>query len=186
MFNRMQHIRMKFYFLKDEVNEIKVNEENIENSGADFSIAECIKSVVSESVIDAALKDTNEKGSEDSILEQHIAVIEEKEKDEIAEDSDIKSEDCNEVSTSISGIVSEETLEDAVVLTESPIQVQEEQEQVQEDQEHVQEEQEQEKPLLEAEAAVLLAADKVSMILEQSMTDMAGRNLISWHFFWTT
>ena len=175
---------MKFYFLKDEVNEIKVNEENIENSGADFSIAECIKSVVSESVIDAALKDTNEKGSEDYILEQHIAVIEEKEKDEIAEDSDIKSEDCNEVSTSISGIVSEETLEDAVVvLTESPIQVQEEQEQVQEDQEHVQEEQEQEKPLLEAEAAVLLAADKVSMILEQSMTDMAGRNLISWHFF---
>merc|ERR1712018_779003 len=84
---------------------LKCNEVENANTQEDLVIAECIKSVVSDAVVNAALQVTDDS---QPILEQHTAIIEEGDKEEV---SNIATENLNEVTTAL---VSEDTLEEHV------------------------------------------------------------------------
>merc|ERR1712223_2226202 len=68
----------------DVITEVESNAEFLEQPKS-IDVADCIDSMVSEAVIEAALKDTDTmkdvSTEEEPILEQHIATIEEKEND---------------------------------------------------------------------------------------------------------
>jgi len=108
----------------DVITEVESNAEFLEQPKS-IDVADCIDSMVSEAVIEAALKDTDTmkdvSTEEEPILEQHIATIEEKENDEEASISDIQT-DKLDVSAAASNV--ESNLEN-VMSAELPVQIQE-------------------------------------------------------------